>query len=109
MGETSVALKQGWMDRAREETRPVVSPCGESAGDRRRLLPGTPVPLCVIAPLWTILPGSPLKSDCTCCVRGPLGNGGRGVRSVFGLKTGDNGRGEGCQVSAPGGKTGRDV
>lgn len=32
MGETSVALKQGWTDRAHEETRPVVSSLGGSAG-----------------------------------------------------------------------------
>lgn len=32
MEETSVALKQGWTDRAHEETRPVVSSLGGNAG-----------------------------------------------------------------------------
>ena len=49
----------------------------------------SPIPLCVIVPLWTILPRTPVKSDCTSCVSGSLGNGGRGVRSVFGLKRED--------------------
>ena len=32
MEETSVALKQGWTDRAHEETRPMVSSLGGNAG-----------------------------------------------------------------------------
>ena len=40
------------------------------------------------------------RSDYTCCVRGPVGSGGREVRSVFGLKTGDK-DGGGAGVKCP--------
>lgn len=96
MGEASVALKRGWMDKAHEEVRPVVSSLGGNTG----VLVITNVhwrPCFTLLLLWTILPRSPLKSDYTCCVRGPLGNGK--VRSDFGLKMGDKDGGRGrCQV-----------